>query len=196
MRVDNGVLGFIERVIKRHFQDVISDISYSEIEDYGFDMTFTDFSGNTYPVEVKSSISHPLKIDGSWNEFFSTKSNGLFRTADFRENILDTYAYVINADCKSGGKMVEHHPNCKWEKLMNTPNSILIYVSTDGMVTWTQNQLRKAHICYLYLKCRHTNQFRDRSINNELKAVVSLEGGNYYKFSKEESDEIRNIFKR
>lgn len=196
MRVDNSVLGFIEHIVKKHFKDVISDVSYSEVEDYGFDMTFTDFYGNTYPVEVKSSISHPLKIDGQWNEFFSTKSNGLFRTADFRGLDLDTHAYVINADCKSGGKMVEHHPNCKWEKLMNTPNSILIYVSTDGMVTWTQNQLKKSFCSYIYIKCRHTQQFYDRSINNELKAVISLEGGNYYRFSKEESDYIRNIFTR
>lgn len=193
MRTDYEILQFLKRTILKHFPSTIKEVIISSEEDYKFDMTLVDFKDIHYPVEVKTSMHHQLRFNDHWNNFFQLPAGkGLWKTSTWEGNL--SHAYCLNASTKIGGKHIEGHPNCKWEKMKSTPNSMFIFMSIDGMITYTHQQLMTSFLGYTTITCNHSTFFNDKTQGEELKSIISLDGGNYYRFSEQERSEITEIF--
>lgn len=193
MRTDFGVLLFLKKILLKHFPKTIKDVFIQDQENYGFDMHIIDFNDITYPVEVKSSIHHQLKFGDHWNNYFQIPAGkGLWKTSSWEGNL--NHCYCLNASSKINNKHIPHHHSCKWEKMIDTKNSMLIFISYDGMVTWTHQQLMSSFLGYTSIICNHSTFFQDSSKGEELKAIISLYNGNYYSFNSKEREEIVDIF--
>lgn len=190
MRKDYDVLQLVKTILMKHLHLREDAIIIPEHEDFGFDMTIITPT-HQIPVEVKSSYHHPLKMNGAWNPFFKTSGNGLFKTSDYTGPT--THAYIINADCKVGGSFVRLHHKCKWMKMVNTPHSMFIYIAEDGLCIWNHTMLNDAFLGYTTIKCRHTSQFNDRSMNEEYKSIISLDKAVYVPLTEKERGQFRKI---
>lgn len=191
-RTDLPSLLFLKKILINHFPS-IKDVIIQDTEDYGFDCTIIDINDNSFPVEVKTSIHHQLYINNQPNPFFQIPGNGLFRTSTshFEQS---HFAYCLNASSKIGNKHIPNHPTCKWEKIKSTPNSMLIFIGADGMITWNHTQLLNSFIDFTTIICKHTTAFNDCTKGEEYKALISFDGGNYYRFNQEEQSTIIDIF--
>ena len=177
-RTDKEVLGFISTDLKDRY-DWISDVSYSEFEDYKIDLTL-DTTYGSFPAEVKTSRSHSIKdASGDWNPYYSTsRKDGIFRYAleELPEWMKEKHAYMINASSK-GERVLD--PRCKFSQLMIT-NSILIYITKGGYLIWDQNALRESFLGFIWVNCYHTEDFRtDNRQDKELKALFAFEGAKF-----------------
>lgn len=192
-RTDLSTLLFLKKILLKHFPSTIKEVVIQDHEDYGFDMTLIDFNNISYPVEVKTSMSHQIKFLDHFNNYFQIPAGkGLWKTSTWEGNL--THAYCLNASSKIGNKHIEGHPSCKWVKMKSTPNSMFIFLSIDGMLTYTHQQLMTSFLGYTTITCNHSTFFNDKTQGEELKALISLYGGNYYPFSDDESTEIIDIF--
>lgn len=180
-RTDSDVLGFISQDLKNRY-DWISDVSYNEFEDYKMDLTISTFEWGDFKAEVKTSRSHSIKDDsGDWNSYYSTESkDGILRYSidEIPESMKGKHVYMINASSK-GEKMFD--PRCKYEQMMRN-KAALIYITKGGYLVWDYNRLAKSLIGFTWVKCFHTEDFKENyNKDRELKALFAFEGAAYIK---------------
>lgn len=121
------------------------------------------------PLENKTiKGGFQLKYEGEWNPYFSTANpKGISRKIS-SETPENKYVYFINSS--------------KFERLIEN-NACLAYLAPDGFLLFSPKSLRKAYLGEIwYLNKSHTEEFgQGYSPHYELKALLNLEEGRYYK---------------
>lgn len=122
------------------------------------------------PLENKTiKGGFQLKYDGQWNEYFSVENpNGIMRKLSGDTIPTQGHIYFINSS--------------KYNKLVDK-NACLAYLAPDGFILFSPSKLRKAYLGDAwYLNKSHTEEFGERYRPHwELKALIDLEKGTYYK---------------
>lgn len=180
-RTDSDVLGFISDDLKKRY-DWISDVSYNDYEDYKMDLTISTVEWGDFKAEVKTSRSHSIKNDsGDWNTYYSTDSkDGILRYSldEIPDSMKGKHVYMINASSK-GEKMFDS--KCKYEQMMKN-RAALIYITKGGYLVWDWTRLNKSLIGFTWVKCFHTEDFKENyNKDRELKALFAFEGAAYIK---------------
>lgn len=196
-RIDKLLLQFVSKWLTNHFSDSIESATYSEQEDYQIDMKVTLKNGVSIPLEVKSSRSQCFKKGDNWNPYFRTNGTGLFRNFTWPndtvpETVTDKYAYIISSGWAPDKNT--YSSQSLWGRLMAMDLAYFLYVAPDGIVLWNNKQLSKAFLGHFTMYCPRTNDFGRKDVNPELKAVIDLSRGTYFKFTKEEQKEISQVF--
>lgn len=197
-RIDLKSLNFIKNWLLNHFKEDICNIIISEQENFDWDIII-QLKGKNILAEVKTSKSHPLKVSGNWNKFFRIDNkHGLFGTLkldkpDTYDKLHDQYCYVLNAS--AGKKQVKLSPKCKWVKMKDTPNSMLIYIGEDGVCIWNHEQIMEGFLGYGTIFCPKTTEFAARWKSHEYKALISLDTATYFPFNARETQTFKSICK-
>lgn len=194
MRSDKELLEFLSKWELKHFSPSFSSITYSKEEDYQLDITCTTHTGEIYKQEVKSSRYHYIKENGEFNPYFRIGEKGLFRNFIWdtpSEHLNGKYAYIISASTLPN--LQEFSDKSKYFKLKTDNHSMFVLTSYDGVLIFTHEQFINAFLGYGYMMCSHTQDFSNKTKSYELKALIDLSYGRYFKFSHNEKDIILNI---
>lgn len=98
------------------------------------------------------------------------------------EELSDKYCYMLNASTTGYYNGLELCPNrCKFTQVFGHNNTILVYLAQDGMIIWTNKQLKEAFLGYMWLWCPHTQDFDNNEYGFELKALFDMSKGTYIK---------------
>ena len=132
--------------------------------------TKSGLNWTSMPLENKTIKGlFQLKYDEEWNSYFSTANpKGIMRKLSGDTIPEDGYVYIINSS--------------KFEKLINR-NAGLAYTAPDGFILFGPIALRRAYIGNAWYKNKsHTEEFGEGfNPHWELKALINLEKGTYYK---------------
>ena len=124
----------------------------------------------SFPLENKTiKGGFQLKYDGQWNDYFSTTNpNGIMKKLSGNTIPEVGHIYFINSS--------------KYNKLVDN-NCCLAYLAPDGFILYSPNRLQEAFIGFAWYKNKsHTEEFGERyNPHWELKALIDLEKGTYYK---------------
>ena len=95
----------------------------------------------------------------------------------------DKYVYVLNASSinRWNGNVEIMPYNCKAYQMFKEPNSCLIYIAEDGYLIWNPKQLREAFLGYVWMYCKHTNDFQNQDKSYELKAMFDMSKAKFIK---------------
>lgn len=220
-RTDAAILEFVSKFQENKY-DWIDSVTYSDFEDYGIDLTLKTKSGKIVKEEVKSSRNQPIKKNGYWNNYFSlcNVTNGMYRMCNYADcpkkeesieeikskgykmskftesipgsELLCKHVYVLNASAlnRMTGEQEVMASNCKFVQMKNE-NGLLIYVAKDGMLIW--KNIDDALLGYMWMRCKHTNDFKNQTVGWELKAIMDMEKAVYIEFNDEQRKQIREI---
>ena len=145
------------------------------IENYGIDdlwISAITFCGvlTGYPLENKTiKGGWQLKYEDKWNPYFETSNQkGIMKKLSGDTIPESGVVYFINST--------------KYEKLIES-NACLCFLAPDGFILFGPNRLKKAYLGDVWYKNKsHTEEFGERfNPHWELKALIDLEQGSYYK---------------
>jgi len=134
----------------------------------------TDTVGQIRNIDYNSinffpSIEEQIKMD--------------FNPRETPEHLKDKYVYVLNAsaiDRWNGGVNLLPN-NCKFYQMMQGSDKCLIYLAGDGFLIWNPRQLKEAFLGYVWMYCKHTNDFANQDRSYELKAMFDMSKATYKK---------------
>lgn len=181
IRTDKEVLEYISEDLKDRYS-WISNVSFSDFEDYQLDLTLdTDFG--KYKAEVKTSRNHEIKMGSEFNPYFSISNPlGILRYSQPLSPLpKDKHVYMINASSRIKGEAKMMDSRCKLQEMLKN-QAVLIYISKGGYLIWDYAALEKSFLGFVKTLCYHTEDFRkDNTQEEEYKALFAFEGAKFIK---------------
>lgn len=106
---------------------------------------------------------YQLKYDGKWNNYFTSDiyDKLKFHTLSPEEG---TPIYFVN--------------DTKWDRLLDA-HACLCFLAPDGMLLFSQKELKEAFLGYADYFVSHTTQFSNKKRRWERKAILDLSKGSY-----------------